>query len=125
MPALSINSDSVHQGIVAAAVDLQAYFMREQGTCYLLEDLQKALIGWLELSVEALVDDALFHTVEGDRTYAFNRSAFELQLKQLQPVDSKNCLQKRTGISAPISAEQSVPRSDVEIPTHPHGTAIA
>jgi hypothetical protein len=38
--------------------------------------------------VEALVEDALFHTVEGDRAYAFNRRAFEVQLRKLQPVET-------------------------------------
>jgi hypothetical protein len=69
-----------------AAYQLQSHFIREEGNTYEIEDLRQALDRWLELSVESLVEDILFHTVEGDRAYAFNRRAFELQMERVQPI---------------------------------------
>lgn len=83
----SIDSDMIQLALQRAAARLQDHFVREEGEVYRVEDLEQALASWLELSVEALVDDALFHTVEGDRSFAFNRRAFESQMKRLQPVD--------------------------------------
>lgn len=68
-----------------AAIELQRHFICEHGERYRVEDLQMALTHWLEVSVESLVEDVLFHTVEGDRSYAFNRRAFDLHMQQLQP----------------------------------------
>jgi hypothetical protein len=70
------------------AFQLQSHFIREEGNTYEIEDLQQALDRWLELSVESLLEDVLFHTVEGDRAYAFNRRAFELQMERIQPIQS-------------------------------------
>lgn len=55
---------------------------------YRLEDLQRVLMHWLESSIESLVEDALFHTLEGERAFAFNRRAFERQMQYLQPISS-------------------------------------
>jgi hypothetical protein len=68
-----------------AASQLQAYFLREEGSEYAVADLEHVLDRWLELSMERLLEDVLFHVVEGDRAYAFNRRAFELQMEQIQP----------------------------------------
>jgi hypothetical protein len=68
-----------------AASQLQAYFLREEGSEYEVADLEHVLDRWLELSMERLLEDVLFHVVEGDRAYAFNRRAFELQMEQIQP----------------------------------------
>ncbi|WAL60951.1 hypothetical protein [Thermocoleostomius sinensis] len=84
-----------------AAIELQAYFYQQEGEIYRVEDLQRALENWLELSMEALVEDALFHVVEGDRSSAFNRSAFESQMKRLRPLDRPDAA---TDVCQPISA---------------------
>jgi hypothetical protein len=88
MTVLSIDTDIAQAALGSVAAELQARFVAEYGERYELEALQAALARWLELSVEALVEDALFHTVEGDRAYAFNRRAFEVQLRKLQPVET-------------------------------------
>jgi hypothetical protein len=88
MTAFSIDTNAAQTALNTVAAELQARFMAEYGERYDLEELQVALMRWLELSVEALVEDALFHTVEGDRAYAFNRRAFEMQLHKMQPVES-------------------------------------
>jgi hypothetical protein len=81
-----IDTEAVQTALNQTAIALQVRFAQETGDRYGVEDLQQALTHWLELSIEELVDDALFHTVEGDRAYAFNRRAFELQIKRLQPL---------------------------------------
>ncbi|HEY9697801.1 MAG TPA: hypothetical protein V6D10_11090 [Trichocoleus sp.] len=82
----TIDSSTLQQTLRETALQLQAHFVQEEGEVYRTEDLQQALSRWLELSLESLLEDAMFHVVEGDRAYAFNRRAFELQMKQLQPV---------------------------------------
>jgi hypothetical protein len=81
-----IDTEAVQTALNQTAIALQARFAQETGDRYGVDDLQQALTQWLELSIEALVDDALFHTIEGDRAYAFNRRAFELQINRLQPL---------------------------------------
>jgi hypothetical protein len=94
-PTSCFDSDATQSVLKAAAVELQARFLEEYGESYRIEDLHAALSHWLELSVEALLDDVLFHTVEGDRAYAFNRRAFEMQMKKIQPraVHPKHAIQ--------------------------------
>jgi hypothetical protein len=41
---------------------------------------------WLELSIEQLCDDALFHCITGDRSIAFNRDGFEQGLNKVPSV---------------------------------------
>ncbi|MCU0568695.1 MAG: hypothetical protein MUF49_19120 [Oculatellaceae cyanobacterium Prado106] len=86
MTRIVIDTDSLNEQISEAALDLQSHLMRETDELYGVEDLEQALANWLELSVEALVDDVLFHVVEGDRSTAFNRRAFEIQLNKLPSV---------------------------------------
>jgi len=86
MTAFFVDTDSMQSALETAAIDLQAHYLREEGETYQVEDLQHALENWLELSIESLVEDALFHAVEGDRSIAFNRSAFEAQLRRLKPM---------------------------------------
>ena len=85
--AIYIDTEAVQQSLNQAAIALRTRYVHETGEIYRVEELQQALTQWLELSIETLVDDALFHTAEGDRAYAFNRRAFELKLQQLQPID--------------------------------------
>jgi hypothetical protein len=86
MTALFIDTDATQTALQSAAAELQARFAQESGEQYCVTDLQRALSQWLELSIESLVEDAVFHTVEGDRSHAFNRRAFEIQLRKLQSV---------------------------------------
>lgn len=85
MTDLAIDTDAVQLALDEAAIELQTHFVEEYGERYAVEELQVALTRWLELSIEALVEDVVFHTVEGDRTYAFNRRAFEMQLQKSKP----------------------------------------
>lgn len=78
--------DDVKPQLNSVAAQLQERIALNEGTIYRLDDLQQALTNWLELSIEALVDDAMFHTIEGDRSQAFNRHAWENQLSRLEPV---------------------------------------
>jgi hypothetical protein len=86
MLTLQIEVDAIKQSLREAATQLQSYYLEENGTHYRVEDLQRCLESWLELSIESLVEDVLFHTTEGDRSYAFNRSAFDQQLQKIQPL---------------------------------------
>jgi hypothetical protein len=80
------DQEAVQSALKLAASELQSHFLHEEGELYRTDDLQQALNHWLELSIESLVDDVLFHAVEGDRSYAFNREAFEAQMRRMQPV---------------------------------------
>lgn len=99
-----INPEAVQTALNEAAIALQDRFILEEGDRYRVEDLQQALMQWLELSIEALVEDALFHTVEGDRAYAFNRRAFELQMRQIQPVPADSIPAERTEAELRVAA---------------------
>ncbi|MBW4468134.1 MAG: hypothetical protein KME07_22130 [Pegethrix bostrychoides GSE-TBD4-15B] len=83
MTALFIDIDATQAALQTTAAELQARLAEESGERYRIEDLQTALAHWLELSIESLVEDALFHAHAGDRSYAFNRRAFETQLRKL------------------------------------------
>ena len=80
-------SSSVYTAIADAAVQLQLHYVINSGVTYDLHNLQTALVHYLEGSIESLVDDLMFHTVEGDRAHAFNRSEYERQLNNLQPLE--------------------------------------
>ncbi|PSB06194.1 hypothetical protein C7B61_05000 [filamentous cyanobacterium CCP1] len=86
MTTVFIDQDAIQSALKLAASELQAHFLQEEGELYRADDLQQALNHWLELSIESLVDDVLFHAVEGDRSYAFNREAFEARMRRMQPM---------------------------------------
>lgn len=86
MTTLFIDTDAIQSTLKDAAIELQARYLQEEGEVYRLEDLQKALTYWLELSIETLAEEALFHVAEGDRSTAFNREGFELQMHRIQPL---------------------------------------
>jgi hypothetical protein len=92
MTTLFIDNEAVQSALKSAAAELQSRFLQEEGELYRADDLQQALNHWLELSIESLVDDVLFHAVEGDRSYAFNREAFESQMRRVQPMKSPSHL---------------------------------
>lgn len=75
MPQAAISDSALEQIPIAL---LKVYNrLRSEGLDYLPSEVAGAIADWLELSLEQLVDDALWHLVEGDRSYAFNRKAFE------------------------------------------------
>lgn len=89
---VAIQTDAIQLAFKTAATELQTHYAHEYGDAYRIEDLEQALHNWLELSLESLVEDVLFHTIEGDRSYAFNRSAFELQMQRLQPIEEQTAI---------------------------------
>lgn len=78
-------SESVQSAVADAAEKAQAYLEHEQGVHYAVNDLKNAFIKWLEISIEQLTDDAMYHCLEGDRSLAFNRQSFTLALEKLTP----------------------------------------
>lgn len=87
MTAPFIDTDAMQSAFQTAAAELEAHYLKEYGEQYRIEDLQAALTRWFELSIESLMEDVLFHTVDGDRAYAFNRRVFEMQLRKLKPIE--------------------------------------
>lgn len=114
MTALFVDTDSIQSALETAAIDLQAHFLHEEGETYRVEDLQRALENWLELSVESLVEDALFHAVEGDRSVAFNRSGFESQLRRVEPVDLQESGQEAVADRLYSVQQNSVQQNSVQ-----------
>ncbi len=81
-------SDTVKESISEAAKNAQQYFEQQDGAHYAVSDLEKALVHWLEVSIEQLADDACYHCVEGDLSLVFNRRVFNSALSKLQPAYS-------------------------------------
>lgn len=113
-----IDSSTVQSALYQAAVQLQAHLAQEEGELYRLEDLQQVLVRWLESSIECLVEDALFHTLEGDRAFAFNRHAFERQMQHLEPLSAPNSATTSaanpvTGSVTDAASVSSVPASTI------------
>lgn len=79
-------SEFVQDAIADAAEKAQVYLEQEKGIHYPVNDLKTVLVKWLELSVEQLAEEALYHCLEGDRAYAFNRCGFTQALEKLTPV---------------------------------------
>jgi len=76
-------SDETLAAIQQAAAEAQAHLEHEESRHYRVDDLQTAFWKWLESSLEALATDAMYHAFEGDRSYAFNRRAFETALERI------------------------------------------
>ena len=79
---LKIDTQDVLERLQPVADEIQEYFRSEDGTVYSRTDLLNGLMEWLGSSIEQLVDDALFHTIEGDTSYAFNRQSFKSSLRR-------------------------------------------
>lgn len=54
-----------------------------RGEYYAIEDVNGVLASWLELSIEQLCEDALYHCLVGDRSLSFNQSGFERLLRRV------------------------------------------
>lgn len=75
-------SEQAIAALGAAALEIQQRLCAE-GRYLTPETIEKTLTLWLETSIEALAEEALWHCLEGDRTNAFNRRAFEDGLRRL------------------------------------------
>lgn len=95
-----LDSDPIQSALHQAALQLQDHYAAEDGTLYRLDDLHRVLAHWLVLSAEALAEDAVFHTIEGDRAYAFNRRAFDQLLTKIHPLESSQVFPTSQTIAA-------------------------
>lgn len=77
-------SDTAINSLNQAASHIQSE-LASQGEQYAIEDLNEVLKLWLEISIEQLCEDALYHCITGDRSFAFNQSGFETFLKKVKP----------------------------------------
>lgn len=79
--------DETQAILFAAAKEAQAFYLAEHGEEYDIHDLVKAFSNWFRASAEELANDAMTLCVTGDRTHAaFNRSAFEREMKRIKPI---------------------------------------
>ncbi|MCY7282812.1 MAG: hypothetical protein LH679_05085 [Cyanobacteria bacterium CAN_BIN43] len=74
-------TDTALNAISEAATQIQAA-LAERDDYHEVEEISLILSHWLELSIESLCDDALYHCVTGDRSFAVNRAGFESLLKR-------------------------------------------
>jgi hypothetical protein len=64
---------------------------REPGQLqYSLEQVQQALTGWLQESLEQLLEEAPYHCCTGPRHYAVNRDDFHTHLQRAIPCPSSH-----------------------------------
>jgi hypothetical protein len=74
-----------------AAKKLQQFFVQQDDTVYDRMVLRQAVIMWLELSVEQLIQEADWHCRTGIAQYAFNRDGFEIALQKYQKAAMQQC----------------------------------
>lgn len=84
---LSVSEELIDE----AARTLQQFFVQQDDTVYDHILLRKAVITWLELSVEQLVQEADWHCRTGIAQYAFNRDGFEVALQKHQMSAMQPC----------------------------------
>jgi hypothetical protein len=68
--------------LLEEAVPSVRFSLHERGEEYTHEAIKEALIAWIEQRIESLLEDATFHTVEGDPTFAQGRRDFQNFLKR-------------------------------------------
>lgn len=81
-------SDTTQEALTIAAEEAQAWFEQQNGEHYPVVALRQVFVHWLELSIEQLAQEAMYHCVEGEPTLAFNRVAFRDRLSQLTPAQT-------------------------------------
>lgn len=82
----------VSEDVIDEAVKkLQQFFAQQDDTIYDLMVLRQAVIMWLELSVEQLIQEADWHCRTGIAQYAFNRDGFEIALQKYQKAAMQQC----------------------------------
>jgi hypothetical protein len=74
-------TDTALNAISEAATQIQAA-LAERDDYHEVEEISLILSHWLESSIESLCDDALYHCITGDRSFAVNRAGFESLLKR-------------------------------------------
>jgi len=77
----TVSEESI-RSLGAAAPTIQARLI-EKGRNYSIADINEALAYWLELTIEELCDEAVYHCAEGDRSNVVNRAGFETALKTI------------------------------------------
>lgn len=82
--SLYLDNDAIQSQLFSSALILQSRFAFEEGTQYKREDIQKALISWLELSLESLIEDTLFHVENRDQGFGYTH--FQQALKRVRPI---------------------------------------
>lgn len=83
---------SVSEALIdEVAKKLQQFFVQQDDTVYDHIVLRRAVITWLELSVEQLVQEADWHCRTGVAQYAFNRDGFEVALQKHQTSAMQPC----------------------------------
>lgn len=76
-------SEAATEALQSAASELQQLYIVNSSTVYRAEDLERALVSWLEAAIESLSEDALDHVLkQGTAAGAFQRA-----LSKLQPVE--------------------------------------
>jgi hypothetical protein len=76
-------TDTALNALSNSAAQIQA-LLAKNGEHHSIQEITLILSRWLELSIEELCEDALYHCVTGDRAYAFNKQGFENLLKRKQ-----------------------------------------
>jgi hypothetical protein len=70
-----------------SAIRIQAELLERRGDRVEIPDLNEVLARWLEGAIEQLCEDACECCVTGDRTFAMNRSGFEVLLARVPVVN--------------------------------------
>jgi hypothetical protein len=86
-------TDTAINALSEAATQIQAA-LADHGEHHEVEEINLILSHWLESSIESLCNDALYHCVTGDRTFAVNRVEFHKLL------DRKRILLEREAATA-------------------------
>lgn len=71
------------QELTSFAPRIQKLISENSDRQFSVEQVEAALVTWLESVVESLVEDCIFHTVNGSPSFALGRSAFEDCLKEI------------------------------------------
>lgn len=78
---------SVPMALHQAALEIQSWLEHNRSEHYKQSDLVDVLRNWLELQIESLAEEAIYHCVSGSSTHAIGRRTFE-QLLNKKPYGS-------------------------------------
>lgn len=67
-----------------AAPIIRQWLIDNDSLVYELSDIENVLVNWLELSIEELATEALYHCISGDTSQAIGRRTFK-QLLDRKP----------------------------------------
>lgn len=77
--------------LTEAAPYIQQWLANNRDEIYSTQQVEAALRVWLQRSVEGLVEDAIFHCVEGSSPFATGRNDFQLGLQRAAIADRMRC----------------------------------